>query len=256
MPTNRVVHATSPTVTLPPVLPAVHVSTVKWLSAIANQGRLVATECKVFAREQLYLFYGGAYYSPSRLPSDELNQLPVAFMLNPSVFEHVSLFYPFDTGAVASGRCGPAWSTKLMPFKATYGVNARRRVETPSKLVFNLFGDNLKYQKGDVSPTAEAAALPHLVEYLGTDLTSLGVDQRQRRIECIVRGDLDLRDYIEWVGVPDTYEPLLVPLWKAVSPRRIQIDTYDSSRGRSPAEWGTVLDHLAQKVVKDWGRFS
>lgn len=160
-------------------MPAAHVSSLKWLGKIIDAGCLIPTFCKVFSREVLYLFYGGILYRPSNKPTKQDLELPVAFVFDPVVLNDVHLYFPFDTGAIASGRFG-TWSANLRPFEPRFGVPGGGTSITAARLVARLFNDNKSYLKGSPNPslTGEPEPLPLLHSFYTSDLTGGGTDHR------------------------------------------------------------------------------
>jgi hypothetical protein len=122
----------------PVPLPIIHVSVARWFASIVARGHLEPRLCSVFGERLVYLFYGGAFYRPSITLTKNASELPIAFLFEPNVLTTISRFYPFDTGALDSGRLGPL-GNRLRPFMSAFqvlGVDAN----TPSRMVHHLTG--------------------------------------------------------------------------------------------------------------------
>jgi hypothetical protein len=134
---------------LPAPLPVFHISNARWFQEIVNLGFLRPRTCEVFKRELLYFFYGGAFYRPKPCPTQNASELPIAFIFDPTLLCEVKHYYPFDTGAVATGRFG-SWSTRLCNLDQ-YCVEGYGDYNTPCHIVYHIYESNDRYIRGEVS---------------------------------------------------------------------------------------------------------
>jgi hypothetical protein len=74
-----------------------------------------------------------AFYRPSNKQTEETLELPIAFLFSPDLLVEVGQYYPFDTGAVESGKYGNYWKSRLYDFDK-FSINGGG-IETPCKLV-------------------------------------------------------------------------------------------------------------------------
>src|ERR1017187_7569068 len=134
----------------PVPLPVVHVTVARWFSSIVKVGHLQPRLCSVFGRPLLYLFYGGAFYRPSDGVSNNAADLPLAFLFEPTVLKEIARHYPFDTGALASGKLGSC-GDQLKPFLNKLEIKGSD-VYSPARVVHHLFGSNENYVHGVLDP--------------------------------------------------------------------------------------------------------
>jgi hypothetical protein len=233
---------------LPVPLPIVHVSVARWFSSIVHEGKLEPRMCSVFGESLLYLFYGGAFYRPPEGLTKNASELPIAFLFEPSVLTTISRFYPFDTGALASGRLG-ALGDRLKPFLGEFRVSGTD-VQTPSRLVHHLFGSNEKYVDGSLDPNCQTkpSPLPELYELMSQDLTSSGTDHRQSCIECQTSNPIDLGQHLMWLAFPESEWITLTELYRTKTyPRIPHYYSYRSHVIKNPRE---ITYDVHQKVLE------
>jgi hypothetical protein len=187
----------------PVPLPIVHMTVARWFGSIVGQGQLEPRDCPVFGERLIYLFYGGAFYRPSDFVTKNVDELPVAFLFEPTVLTKISRYYPFDTGALASGRFG-ALGDRLKPFRSKFQVPGGGNPQAPGRIVHHLFGSNDNYIYGNIDPDCQTkpSPLPELFELMTQDLTSAETDHRQRCIECHSLDAMDLGQHLVWLAFP------------------------------------------------------
>lgn len=231
-------------------LPIVHVSIARWFGSIVNSGKLKTTHCKIFRKKLIYFFYGGVFYRPQHKPTRNVAELPVAFVFNPSALKRILQFYPFDTGAMATGRFGN-WSNLLMPFSDSFRVAGNRNYELASKIVYYLFGNNDLYIQGEPDPACKKRPdpMPQLYDFYSDDLSDLGADQRQCMIECQSNRAVPLNQDVLWVGFPESMTLEFANLCKWTKPYIPQFYAYPSHKINSPSEVTAKLEEIARNHV-------
>jgi hypothetical protein len=234
---DSALQALAPPADWPVPLPIVHVTVARWFNSIVDQGRLEPRLCSVFGERLVYLFYGGAFYRTADTLTKDASELPIAFLFEPNVLAKISRFYPFDTGALASGHFG-APGDRFKPFMSAFqipGVDA----QTPSRVVHHLFGSNKNYISGSVDPDCRTkpSPLPELYELMTQDLTSSGTDHRQCCIECQTTNTLDLGEHLAWLAFPESQFMYFQKLYrKKTAPRMPQYYAYSSHVIINPRE--------------------
>jgi hypothetical protein len=197
-------------------LPLAHLTAVRWLGSISRIGELHPTSCRVFNREILYLSYGGVFYRPDRLQTENPTELPIAFLFDPSLLDRVHEAYPFDTGAVASSLFGEPWTSVLREFEhfAIWPLHDSSLISLIPKLVYHVFGCNKNYLRGNPSETCKLGndPFPFLYDFLSADMSELRVDHRQRTIECLINRRLQLDETLIWIGYPDRCSAEIISL--------------------------------------------
>jgi len=238
---------------LPLPLPAIHVSIARWFHSVAAEGLLRPQLCRVFGQELLYLFYGGLFYRPLSRPTRNAVELPVAFLFDPKILIHVLRYYPFDTGAVASGKFG-IWSKRLEDFRGRYQVQGRGDWTVPCKMVANIYETNSRYLVGAVSDHCNQLPypFPELYEFLSSDVTFLGADQRQLAIECHISMPMSLANNLLWIACPEALQGALVQIYQLTKPSMPRYYLYPSHVVSNPAE---VAAQLQLKAAEEVERF-
>jgi hypothetical protein len=208
---------------LPLPLPIVHTSIARWFGSIVSQGRLEPRQCPVFGERLIYLFYGGAFYRPSEFTTKNVDELPVAFLFEPAALTKIARYYPFDTGALVSGRLG-ASGDRLRPFRSAFQVPGGD-IQTPTRMVHHLFNSNENYIYGRVDPDCQTkpSPLPELFELMTQDLTSKGTDHRQCCIECHSVDAMELGQHLLWLAFPENHYPYFVQLFGSKRWKRIPV---------------------------------
>lgn len=241
---------------LPLALPVSHVSIARWFDSIAKSGYLEPRFCKLFGEDLVYLFYGGVFYRPNNKPTQNVSELPIAFVFSPRVLAQIARFYPFDTGALATGRFG-LWSTSLTPLLNDFKVNGDHHHTVPRRMIYHLFSSNESYLHGKPDPNSKGKPypLPELYDFYSADITGLGVDHRQCIIECQSPKPIPLRDELLWVGFPESMTLEFAKLCEWVAPLIPQYYAYESHRITVPSEMTAKLEEIArQEVIKRYTR--
>lgn len=234
----------------PMALPPSHVSIARWFTDIVDQGELAPRMCSVFNQALIYFFYGGVFYRTGDKPTRNAAELPIAFLFDPGVLKSFFRYYPFDTGALASGRYGPA-GEHLKPFEETYAVAGEHDPSMPSKMVYFLYQTNQRYLQGNVNDDLAKMPnpLPQVCAFLKDDLSKHGVDQRQALIECHSKEPISLKGLL-WVGFPETMTDVFGQISHLTRPSMPDYYKYDSHVIFNPAEIAAKLEMKAAEVVK------
>lgn len=212
------------------------------ISATLEYGELRPTYCEVFSKELLYLSYGGPRYKPSSDFTEFPAGFPIAFVLRPAVAERMDCFFPYDTGAAYDGLFGEPWSSELKQFDR-FSV-----ARDASRIVSAFYGTNEDFVRGRVSNRVpEVTPLPFLHDFLKTDLSQTGIDQRQRTIECLTSSSLALSaDTILWIGYPDNLTQDFREFYDRCS-EGIETYPYFAETRENPAELVRMLGEVARK---------
>ena len=197
------------------------------------------------------MFYGSGFHRPLSGTTKAASWLPVAFLFAPKLLESVARYFPFDTGAVSSGKFGP-WSPRLTPFEPRFVVAGRSDFEVPCKLVRILYGTNDDYLKGKADAGLQSAddPLPLLHEFLTSDLTDRDVDARQCAIECQFESDVRIDDRLLWVGLPQQSMSLAERFYRLCRPWVPDFYPYESHAVFRPNELAALLEAEALKFAR------
>ncbi len=235
----------------PDPLPLSHLSSARWFQDIVGSGGLKPTRCKVFKKDLLYLYYGGVFYRGKVAPTQEASKLPIAFLFHPDFLAKVLRYFPFDTGALSSGRFGSHWTKELTPFKNRFRVRGRSRTDTPARLVHFFFDTNQSYLAGNtranIGDQPEPAGLLH--RFLTADVTAHGADHRQRCIECQVSSPIHFGQTLLWVAFPDLLEDFFWDLCADLS-HIPDYFSYKSHRIFTPRDISAILEHEAATIIQ------
>ena len=244
---------------LPVGLPLAHLTVSRWLSDILTIGQLQPRPCKVFSRNLLYFSYGGVFYRTSKLQTEQVCELPVAFVLSPAVMNMITRLFPFDSGAAATDQFGPDWAKKLAPFRDRFSITTSEALVDARRLVYHLFETNSQYLKGIAGNGArkKQEPFPLLLEFLGADLSSFGVDHRQRTIEAISEIPIDFGQHLLWIGFPEwRTSEMLKKLFHCTAPNVPQYELYDYTKNFNPSEIAARLEEKAYEfVIKRYAQF-
>ena len=197
---------------LPPALPVAHLSIAKWFENIVQDGFLKPNQCKFFNKDLLYFSYGGVFHRTDKLNTKDASISPIAFIFSHTLLEQLADYYPYDTGAAASGKYG-SWSEELKKFDR-YLVKGNSKV--PSKLVHHIYGSNEGYiQRNPMSSCGKKPEpLPTLYQFLKDDLLNERVDHRKYAIECQFEKSVSLAKHLLWVGYPESQTDVFRDLLK------------------------------------------
>lgn len=233
-------------------LPLAHLTLARWFESIIDQGYLKPHACKVFNRDLLYFSYGGVFYRAKTFQTQNASELPIAFVFDPTVLDSVDTLYPFDTGAMAEGKFGPEWTREFSSFRSHYRVALRRNALKVCDLVLHLFGSNRNYLRGEPAPSCatKPAPLPLLYRFLSTDLSPLGVDHRQRTIECLSTRTVRLSRTLIWIGFPDILGRDFIKLYRWTKPWVPEFFPYPYHRNFNPEQIAAILEQEAAKTIK------
>jgi hypothetical protein len=229
-----------------------HLTVARWFEAIASDGRLTPIRCKVFGKKLLYLSYGGVFYRTSAMQTENASELPLAFLFGPEIVKKVVEAYPFDSGAMAAGRFGTDWTAKFSPFERDFRVDTKRDNRVLANLVYHLWENNRDYLFGNPNPRSESKPepFPLLYRFFAANLSSFGVDHRQRTIECLIRTQLAVDRSLLWVGYPSLLGKYFVALCQKTKPWVPDSFAYESHRNFNPAHLALVLEKEAAKHIE------
>jgi hypothetical protein len=231
-------------------LPFAHLSTVRWFDKIVDGGCLVPTHCDVFRKKLLYFSYGGIHYRTANKQSENATELPLAFLFDPTALDSVECYYPFDTGAVAKRNMG-RWTKELRPvFKSKFKVDGGD-YNVPVKMVNYIYGSNKAYLRGEVDGACggNPDPLPLLCQFLSDNLSSLGIDHRQRMIEGQTTKPFSLGKGLLWVAYPEcntrNYKHLFWKIYELCKPTVPYFHAYDYYKNFNPLAVAERLQEMA-----------
>lgn len=239
---------------LPMSLPLAHLTAWRFLETILELGELQPRKCTVFDRNLLYLSYGGVLYRTGELQTERVTELPVALVLSPKVLETASCFYPFDSGAMASGRFGSSWSATLDPFPDRFSVRPSCVHRPASTLVKALYGSNSQYIAGnpDASSVNHPAPIPTLYRLLVEDLSAFDIDHRHRSIEELTEIPVQLSQHLLWIGFPRIIDDVVLKkVYNWTQPNLPGWWSYPYHRNFNPRELAAALEAKARQDVFD-----
>ena len=212
---------------LPIALPLGHLSKADQFKDIVDSGQLEPRFCNFFQKDLIYFSYGGIFHRHSALPTEDPMRFPIGFLFAPSLHKQIDDFYPFDTGAAVSGKFGSVISPNThQNILEKYSFPGNRTKEVPCKIVRCFYGSNRAYLGGSLLKTT--ISLPshyqRSFEVLAHNLSNLGVDHRQRMIECQAKENIPLADKLIWVGYHQSQELKVIELKKLLrkEPRDLQ----------------------------------
>jgi hypothetical protein len=237
---------------LPLALPLAHLTACRWLEPILKAGRLEPRHCKVFSKDLLYFSYGGVFYRTSKLQTEQATELPVALVFAPGVMDSVVKLFPFDSGAHATGRFGADWTRKLDRVEQRFCINTSDALTDARRLVYHLFETNPQYLKGIVGDNGKRKQnpFPLLHEFLTADLSSAGIDHRQRTIEAISKISVELGKSLLWIGFPEwNTSSVFREIYRLTAPMVPQFDTYSYTKNFNPSEIAARLEEKAYDAV-------
>jgi hypothetical protein len=233
---------------LPMALPPVHVNEARCFEKIIRDGQLIPWGCKVFGEELLYLSYGGPFYRTGHEPTRDASELPIAFLFDPSLLSSFFRYFPFDTGALANHRFGQA-GERLLPLEE-YAV-VGDELSAPL-MVHYLYETNRAYLSGRLRKDLNElpTPFPELATFFGSDLSQLGIDQRQLSIECHSKKQIPLSAKLLWVGFPDSMTDIFARLYELTKPSMPEYFQYEAHVIFHPREIAAKLELKAAEVVK------
>jgi len=211
---------------------------------------LPLSDCKIFGEKLVYLFYGGVFYRRHAVPTNKASIMPVAVVFRPDALQCVDRYYPFDTGAAHWGKYGKEWTQKLEPFKPRFRVEANGGHQVVANMVRHCFGTNEDYLFNDPNPVAKELPdpFPVLHEFLSTNFSDTGIDQRFRRIEAHSKVPV-LLDHLLWIGYPKSeFEPIIDQLVAQCDPRPATF-RYKAFPLAPPNELAAIMQHEAHEAI-------
>lgn len=182
-------------------LPFVHITDGYHLEDILKPKKLVATQCKVFSKEILYMFYGKPAYRTKHGGTNFLScHLPCVFIFDPEKIEtKIKGVYPFDTGAFKNGMYSSFFhqETQVEDFILSPNITAAQNV------VQSFFQSNREYFEGRSRKNVEIPPMNFEVEgYIELSRSPshpesnsrLRADERAFAVELQFHEDIDLKD--------------------------------------------------------------
>jgi hypothetical protein len=192
-----------------PLLPLVHVTTLSNFKRIWQCGRLIPKTCPVLGKDILYCSYGDVVYRKSRDKRMWSVDPPVAMVLAPRVLTRPYTFFPFDTGAIASGRVRWFPDAKRSPLASTFGRHDRfgRNLST---WVEHMFGDSARYIDRQLMPaSASLTDDAHIVRTLSEAAAAFGIPNHAQndmriisQIECHFDREIEVDRAIDSIYLP------------------------------------------------------
>lgn len=221
-------------------LAPVHVTLGRWLSIIVQQEELHPQYCDVLGQDALFFSYGAPYYRPKNRQTQDVLEFPVVFVFDSTILSLFNRFYPFDTGALASGLLG----SKLLDIG---GLDELYIKSEPQRLVSCFYKSNARYLHGQVQRSIpKIHPLPIIRRQLEKNLTSKNIDQRQRTIECISNKQISLLEHLIYVVFPEPMSRQIRSLWKAC-PTKFDFHVYRPDINENPS---SLITHIA-KVLRE-----
>lgn len=238
-------------------LPLAHVTLARNFASIVRVMGLQPTCCKVFKRDSLYFFYGGAFYRCHVESVRDSAQLPVGFLFQPSLAALTDCYFPFDTGAMASKRF-PPWSDDPAAAFATFRVPGNGDPTLPATLVQHVFGGNAEYLRGQ--PSASCPTLPEpipdLHRFLTADFSTSGADHRQSALECQLTASVPIDNSLLWVGFPEEMMAEFDRMCRQLVTHVPDFDAYAHHAVFNPYAVCERLEGLADRVVRRYAAAS
>jgi hypothetical protein len=236
--------------TMPMALPPVHMTDGLRFKEIVAHSELQPQFCSVFQEHLIYLFYGGVFYRRFHQPSRRATELPVAFLFDPGVLQFVERYFPSDTGALRSME-ERNYPEEAVGFRQRFSVPGGGDYTVPAKLIYYVFRTNDRYLFGNA--TAECRKLPspfpELFRFISRDLSGIGVDQRQRRLEAQSKESIPLRNLV-WVGYPDVFDREFALLLENIKPSVPDYYSYRVIPSMPPSEAAAILQTRAHDIVE------
>lgn len=224
-------------------LALMHVTIGNWLSTIVQYQELRPQHCDVLGRNALYFSYGAPYYRPKNRQTQDSLEFPVVFVFTPEILSSFTRFYPFDTGALASGVLG----SELHDIG---GLDELYVQNDPNRLVSCFYKSNKRYLQGKVQHSVpKIQPIPTIRKYLDKDLSSKGVDQRQRTIECVADQRISLLEHLLYVVYPISMSKKIRHLWK-VCPNKFGFHPYEHDVNENPSALVTYIAKILKEQLK------
>lgn len=183
-------------------LPLTHVTSWSNFERIVRMGSLVAQPCPVFGQRLLYLSYGSVAYRPSRKARSWCDDEAVLLMFPYASIHRAVRFFPFDTGAVATGRFRTSHMFARHDFRSDCGIQIAAAT-TPARWVDAVFGSHECYLSRFEALPLRSGEVPlrDWREMQQHFRTGNQTDHRLVNVECHLTGDVPL-DEVLWMGVP------------------------------------------------------
>ena len=246
-------------------MPLVHVTEMGYARDILLSGQLMTRRCDVFERELLYFFLGRPAYrlKDEVSPMRQISRYPCVFVVDPARIAPVHV-YPFDTGALASGRysdADPHLAVEDYKLEASHEAALKQLAyafDTPD----DYFEGRLRPNLQDGVPAFHQSTLSYLriANQANRGINnSAAYDDRASAIEVATDQHLDLKSAVELAILPKQFlegdagqqnSELLARLQTL----GINTDLYDWQSTRSPADYraeinGKVFAHVKARPI-------
>lgn len=236
-----------------PLLPLTHSTGAVNFFEIIGCGSILASNCKIYEEELLYLFYGRPAYRPESkiLSTSDEGFRPVSILLHPDIETSIARVVPIDTGAFSKGlfdsHCPKA--IRKEHFEINSGVDAA------SRHVQAFFGDNESYYLSRLRKNLSLESTQLVAKAYTSIQSNSGqtkTDDRRSTIEVHVSADIPLsKATVMAVALPksflenDQLRALIVDKWQADV---IKYDIYHDRPVHDVREiMSKVKDYLVQK---------
>lgn len=219
-----------------------HVTLGKYLQEILAHGELQPRRCDTFNQDLLYFSYGAPYYRPPNRQTEDALEFPVALLFENKLLEKMDRFYPFDTGALLNGIFGKKWANNFSPIE-DFCVQ-----KEPEQIIGCFYGNNRDYLRGKIrsKKLSKLSPVSLVHDFLVEDMSKLGVDQRQRTVECITGQNISILENLLWIAYPGFLAKKVASLWEK-SKSKFKYYQYENDVNENPA---SLVTHLS-KVVRD-----
>lgn len=186
----------------PYVLPMFHSCEGYLGIRVFKDGVLKVQKCKVFDKDLLYFFYGKPAYPVadkfSKKRTDDY-YCPICFIANP---EKVSIYqvYPFDTGAFKAEKFSDFLPRGIE--LDNYLIDGD--IKAIQSYISVMFDNNDNYIDGKcVQSEYDLAEINSLIHMLNAN-GAFDIDERANTVEVISSNNLDIKDVIECVIIPNS----------------------------------------------------
>lgn len=224
---------------VPEPLPLVHSTRSSVFKSIARGSRLSPRRCPVFDELLLYFFYGRPAYRVRAPQVHQIGYCPICFILKPNARVRIARVFPFDSGAVSSGRVAD-----FIRADTCSDYRLRKSLRAARLMVKVFYKDNDRYLLGDVRGRVEGGPIDGLVrQYLALlkNKSTDASDDRRSAIEIQTKDDIDLRTDLLAIVLPaslldeDYVRQAIFRKWGVLA------ITYPTFAATSPTEYAPVI---------------
>lgn len=232
-------------------LPLVHSSESKNLLTIIREGKIAVTACDTFTDENLAYFFHGrpSYRKTYDRPKDW--QLPFVLVLKSACLLNIRRIYPFDSGALFSGRL-PSYLSGFEPEGYQLGAQGNAAIDL---IIDIFFGSDADYLQGKARVSDEIKHRRKLgirhseIEALCAmyNRDQVTADDRSLAIEIQSDVDVSIIEHLIGIVMPRPYfdDKALKARLRTIN-KSIEIRQYDvwplSTEGYMATIYGLVKD--------------